>query len=267
MVEDPVWQQLLEEARRTAEREPVLSGLIHESILHCHTLEESLAYRISRKLGHDALSEPYLHDLFDEVFHADPNIGQTARKDILAIDQRDPASRGYLSPVLYYKGFQALTAYRVAHYLWNHERREIALYLQSAISQVFGVDIHPAAKIGSGILFDHATSIVIGETAVVEDNVSMLHEVTLGGTGKERGDRHPKVRQGVLIGAGAKLLGPIEIGRCAKIGAGSVVLEDVPPNTTVVGVPARVVGSAPDNPSRCMEHTLHKYLQSAQGPS
>ncbi len=267
MIQDPVWQQLLTEAQQAAENEPVLAGLIHESILHCDTLEESLAYRISRKLGHDALSEPYLHDLFDEVFHADPSIGEAARRDIMAIDQRDPASRGYLSPVLYYKGFQALTAYRIAHYLWNHNRTDMALYLQSAISQVFAVDIHPAARIGSGVLFDHATGIVIGETALVEDDVSMLHEVTLGGTGKERGVRHPKVRAGVLIGAGAKLLGPIEIGTGAKIGAGSVVLDDVPPHTTVVGVPARVVGVAPEDPARCMEHALNKYARSAQEAS
>jgi len=257
MIQDPVWQQLLTEAQQAAENEPVLAGLIHESILHCDTLEESLAYRISRKLGHDALSEPYLHDLFDEVFHADPSIGEAARRDIMAIDQRDPASRGYLSPVLYYKGFQALTAYRIAHYLWNHNRTDMALYLQSAISQVFAVDIHPAARIGSGVLFDHATGIVIGETALVEDDVSMLHEVTLGGTGKERGVRHPKVRAGVLIGAGAKLLGPIEIGTGAKIGAGSVVLDDVPPHTTVVGVPARVVGEAGcAEPARSMDQML-----------
>lgn len=267
MIEDPVWDQLLQEANAAAKKEPVLSGLLHESIIHCDTLEESLAYRISRKLGHDALSEPYLHELFDEIFKADPQIGDSVRRDIVAIDQRDPASRGYLSPVLYYKGFQALTAYRIAHHLWNHERRDIAMYLQSAISQVFGVDIHPAARIGSAILFDHATSIVIGETALVEDNVSLLHEVTLGGTGKERGDRHPKVRKGVLIGAGAKLLGDIEIGECAKIGAGSVVLEDVPAHTTVVGVPARVIGIAPQDPAECMEHAFEKYARSAQRTS
>lgn len=264
MIEDPVWEQLLREARIAAEKEPVLAGLLHESIIHCDTLEESLAYRISRKLGHDALSEPYLHDLFDEIFKADPTIGQAVRRDIVAIDQRDPASRGFLSPTLYFKGFQSLTAYRIAHYLWNNDRRDIAMYLQSSISQIFGVDIHPAARIGSAVLLDHATGIVIGETAVVEDNVSMLHEVTLGGTGKERGNRHPKVRQGVLIGAGAKLLGDIEVGEFAKIGAGSVVLEDVPAHTTVVGVPARVIGLAPKDPAGCMDHAFEKYARSAQ---
>lgn len=267
MMNDPVWSKLYAEAERAAAEEPILATLLHENILSCSSLESSLAYRISRKLGHDALSEPYLHDLFEEVFAADPRIGQQARNDIVAITERDPAARSFLSPVLYYKGFQALTAYRVGHYLWNHNREALARYLQSIVSQVFAVDIHPAARIGSNIFFDHATSIVIGETAVVEDHVSMLHEVTLGGTGKARGDRHPKVRHGVLIGAGAKLLGNIEIGGCAKIGAGSVVLDDVPPNTTVVGVPARVVGAAPDDPAGCMEHQLKLYAQSAHMPS
>lgn len=253
---DPVWRKLLEEARVAAEREPVLSELIHESILNCETLEACLAHRISRKLGHHAVSEPFLHDLFLDILDSSPVIGAQARSDIAAIDSRDPASRGYLSPVLYFKGFQALTAHRIAHHLWVQDRREIALYLQSIISQIFSVDIHPAARIGSGILFDHATSIVIGETAVVEDHVSILHEVTLGGTGKDRGDRHPKVRQGVLIGAGAKILGNVEIGQCARIGAGSVVLEDVPAHMTVAGVPAKVVGAATGEPADCMDHNI-----------
>jgi len=261
---DPIWNQLREEAAAAAKHEPVLTQLLHASILDLDSLDQSLAYRISRKLGHDALSEPYLHELFVDVLRAHPLIGQQARNDIAAIRERDPAARSYLSVLLHYKGFQALTAYRIAHYLWNNDRHEMARYLQSTISQVFAVDIHPAAKIGSSILFDHATSIVIGETAVIEDHVSILHEVTLGGSGKERGDRHPKVRKGVLIGAGAKLLGNIEIGQCAKIGAGSVVLDDVPPFTTVVGVPARIVGQAPEDPAGCMEHALKSYAQSAQ---
>lgn len=248
--------KLLEEARKAAAAEPVLAQLIHESILDCDSLEASLAHRISRKLGHHAVSEPYLHDLFEETLKACPEIGQQARKDIVAIDERDPASRGYLSPVLYFKGFQALTAYRIAHQLWQDSRREMSLYLQSIISQVFAVDIHPAARIGSGILFDHATSIVIGETAVIDDHVSILHEVTLGGTGKARGDRHPKVRQGVLIGAGAKILGNVVIGECARVGAGSVVLEDVPAHMTVAGVPAKVVGRAAEDPAGCMDHSI-----------
>ncbi|MGC9450935.1 MAG: serine O-acetyltransferase [Oceanipulchritudo sp.] len=255
-VKDPVWSKLLEEARQAAAREPVLSDLIHASILDCDSLEASLAHRISRKLGHLAVSEPYLHDLFEEILKGRPEIGAAARRDIVAIDQRDPASNGYISPVLYFKGFQALTAYRIAHALWQQKRTEMALYLQSIISQVFAVDIHPAARIGSGILFDHATSIVVGETAVIEDHVSILHEVTLGGTGKERGDRHPKVRRGVLIGAGAKILGNVEIGEYARIGAGSVVLADVPPHVTVAGVPAKIVGAYEGDPAARMDHNI-----------
>lgn len=254
--QDPVWTTLLSEARQAAANEPVLAGLINESILDCHSLEASLAHRISRKLGHLAVSEPYLHDLFEDVMRSNPEIGQQARDDIIAINERDPASAGFLSPVLYFKGFQALTAYRIAHQLLKQNRREMALYLQSIISQIFAVDIHPAARIGSGILLDHATSIVIGETAVIEDHVSILHEVTLGGTGKSRGDRHPKVRQGVLIGAGAKILGNVEIGRCARVGAGSVVLKDVPPHVTVAGIPAKIVGSSMADPAGCMDHHI-----------
>jgi serine O-acetyltransferase len=253
---DPVWTQLREEATTAAKNEPVLSDLIHESILDCNSLEASLAHRISRKLGHHAVSEPYLHDLFEDIMRNTPNIGDQVRRDICAIDQRDPASNGYLSPVLYFKGFQALTAYRVAHELWMNGRQEMALYLQSIISQVFALDIHPAARIGSGILLDHATSIVVGETAVIEDHVSILHEVTLGGTGKEKGDRHPKVRHGVLIGAGAKILGNVEIGQYARVGASSVVLDDVPPHVTVAGVPAKIVGEVEGDPSARMDHCI-----------
>ena len=255
-MEDSVWTQLRAEAERAAQREPVLAELLQHSVLERATFEDSLAFRISRKLGHYAVAEPYLHELFQEILTVNPDIGRQARRDIVAIDSRDPASRGFLSPVLYFKGFQALTAYRIAHHLWGQDRTEMALYLQSIISQIFAVDIHPAARIGSGVFIDHATSIVIGETAVVEDNVSLLHEVTLGGTGKVRGDRHPKVRRGVLISAGAKVLGNVEIGECAKVGAGSVVLSDVPPNSTVAGVPARIVRQAQDTPAEVMDPQL-----------
>ncbi|MEX0322572.1 MAG: serine O-acetyltransferase [Puniceicoccaceae bacterium] len=253
---DPVWTQLREEAQAAATNEPILSELIHESILDCDSLEESLAHRISRKLGHHAVSEPYLHDLFADIMLSSPSIGDQVRRDICAIDQRDPASNGFLSPVLYFKGFQALTAYRVAHELYMNNRKEMALYLQSIISQVFALDIHPAAKIGSGIMLDHATSIVVGETAIIEDHVSILHEVTLGGTGKAKGDRHPKVRHGVLIGAGAKILGNVEIGQYARVGASSVVLDDVPPHVTVAGVPAKIVGKVEGDPSARMDHCI-----------
>lgn len=257
---DTVWNAIRAEAARAAGREPVLAELLRQSILDCASLEEAMSHRISRKLGHHALSEPYLHDLFVETFARDRQIGQDARCDIVAVVERDAACRGYLNPFLYFKGFQAITAYRVAHSLWLVGREEIALYLQSIVSQVFAVDIHPAARIGRGIMFDHATGIVIGETAVVGDGVSMLHEVTLGGNGKQVGDRHPKVRNNVLIGAGTKILGNIEIGEGARIGAGSVVLDNVPAHATAVGVPARVIGrEKSDDPASAMDHYINIY--------
>lgn len=246
-----------QDAQETAKREPVLAELLHISILDRVSLEEALAHRLPRKFRHHAVSETFLRDLFLEIFQADPYIGQQVRRDLLAVKERDPACKTYLNPFLYFKGFQALSGYRMAHWLWRNGRTELSQYLQSIISEVLAVDIHPAARIGSGILLDHATSIVVGETAVIEDDVSILHEVTLGGTGKETGDRHPKVRRGVLIGAGAKLLGNIEIGECAKIGAGSVVLQDVPPHMTVAGVPAKIVGTVRGNsPSLAMDHSI-----------
>ncbi|MFB9901245.1 serine O-acetyltransferase [Cerasicoccus arenae] len=258
-MDDPLWQELRLEAENVARREPALSGLMSEVILQRHSLEEALSVRLSRKLAYHATPEGYLKDVFMEAFHADPHLGQQVRNDIQAVNERDPACPNALYPVLYFKGFQALTCYRIAHHLLGHNRADLAFYLQSLISEVFTVDIHPAARIGSGILLDHATSFVAGETALIEDDVSILHEVTLGGTGKEKGDRHPKVRHGVLIGAGAKLLGNIEIGACAKIGAGSVVLSDIPPHSTAVGVPARVIGVADeDEPCRSMEHRISK---------
>ena len=188
---------------------------------------------------------------------ANPGIGQSIRADIRATRDRDPAAKGFSEPFLYFKGFHALQTHRVAHFLWHGGRQSLALFLQNRTSEVFGVDIHPAARVGNGILIDHATSVVIGETAVIEDNVSILHEVTLGGTGKADGDRHPKVRHGVLIGAGAKILGNVEVGRGAKVGAGSVVLEDVPPHCTVAGVPAQIVGTPNvDEPALEMDHRL-----------
>ncbi len=257
MQNDPVWQRLRSEAEATLTREPVLAELLRVGVLNRNSLEEALSYRLPRKLGHHAVSADYLQQLFLEIFLDDPIIGARVREDLLAVHTRDPACQGVLHPYLYYKGFQSLATYRLAHYLYGHGRRELAYYLQSIVSENMGVDIHPAARIGAGILFDHATSIVVGETAVIEDNVSILHEVTLGGTGKEKGDRHPKIRQGVLIGAGAKLLGNIEIGEGARIGAGSVVLDSVPPHSTVVGVPAKVVGKTKeDTPALNMEHRI-----------
>src|SRR4051794_27749276 len=240
--EDGFWAEIHSETRREAEREPVLVGFLFNSVLRHRRLEDALCVILANKLQTPDVPAVLLRDLFDEVLVADGSIGAMIRADLLAARTRDPAARGYAQPFLYFKGFHALQSYRVAHWLWRQGRNALAAHLQNRISEAFGVDVHPAARIGSGILIDHGTSVVIGETAVVEDFVSLLHEVTLGGTGKETGDRHPKVRRGVLIGAGAKILGNIEIGRGAKVGAGSVVLRDVPPHTTVAGIPARVVG-------------------------
>jgi serine O-acetyltransferase len=198
-----------------------------------------------------------VRELIADAVEASPGIGQSIRADIRAIRDRDPAAKRFSEPFLYFKGFHALQTHRVAHWLWLEGRHALALFLQNRTSEVFAVDIHPAARIGNGILMDHATGVVVGETAVIEDNVSILHEVTLGGTGKAEGDRHPKVRHGVLIGAGAKILGNVEVGRGAKVGAGSVVLEDVPPHCTVAGVPAKIIGTPDvDEPALEMDHRL-----------
>lgn len=239
---DPIWTAIRAEAWSEEDRDPILRKFLKETILKNRGLEEALSTQLAERLATDAVYPMILHALIDQAFSGCPAIGKAIRNDLQAIRDRDPASRGYLAPFLYFKGFQALEAFRVSHWYWEQGRQLLAIHLQNRISEVFGVDIHPAARIGSGVLLDHATAIVIGETAVVEDNVSLLHEVTLGGTGKETGDRHPKVRQGVLIGAGAKILGNIEIGAGSKVGAGSVVLDSVPPHSTVAGVPARVVG-------------------------
>ena len=241
MPHDEIWRRVRSEAEQSAASEPALASYLHTVVLAHDKLEDVLSYLMASKLGSPTITSMSLRSLIDEAFSHDPAIGLAFREDLRAVLSRDPACRGYSIPLLYFKGFHALQSYRVAHHLWTNGRESLALYLQSRISEVFAVDIHPGARIGKGILFDHATSIVIGETAVIEDDFSMLHEVTLGGTGKVGGDRHPKIGRGVMIGAGAKVLGNIKIGEGAKIGAGSVVLEDVPAFTTVAGVPARPV--------------------------
>ncbi|PVA10597.1 serine O-acetyltransferase [Pelagivirga sediminicola] len=254
---DPVWTQITTEAGSAVKDEPLMGGLVHSSILHHKTLESSLAYRTSMKLASNELPEQILREICDGAYRGDPAIGTAARADIVAVYDRDPACDRYILPLLFFKGFQALQAYRVANWLWREGRRDMARFFQMRVSEVFGVDIHPAARIGKGIMIDHAHSIVIGETAVVGDNVSMLHSVTLGGTGKEEEDRHPKIADGVLIGAGAKVLGNIKIGHCSRIAAGSVVLAEVPPCKTVAGVPAKIVGEAGcDQPSVRMDQLL-----------
>jgi len=256
---DPVWQRVRREAEAVLAGEPALAGLVLSNILHQPSLEKAVAQRVSSRLDHADLSADLIKQAFEELFADQPELLQWLRMDIMAVLDRDPACSRVIEPVLFFKGFQALQAHRLAHWLHSRGRRDFALYLQSRSSNVFQVDINPAARIGKGVFFDHATGLVVGETAVIEDNVSILQGVTLGGTGKEHGDRHPKIRHGVLIGAGAKILGNIEVGHCARIAAGSVVLQDVPHNKTVAGVPARIVGEAGcAEPSRLMDQLLRE---------
>ncbi|GAA2184239.1 serine O-acetyltransferase [Brooklawnia cerclae] len=262
---DAVWARIRAEARADARSEPALASLLHTDILSHRTLEDSLGHILAGKLGSQSIPSLSLQKIFSEALEEDPHIGFAVREDLRAVLSRDPACRGFSTPFLYFKGFHSLQVYRVAHFYWTHDRPALALYLQGRNSEVFAVDIHPGARIGKGIMFDHATSVVIGETAVVGDDFSMLHEVTLGGTGKVGGDRHPKVGRGVMIGAGAKVLGNITIGEGAKIGAGSVVLADVPAYTTVAGVPARPV-SYPPNAMPAMEDEPPSLEEEAPAP-
>lgn len=254
---DPIWETIRAEAAEGVGHEPTLSSFLHTTILNHPTLESALCFQLASKLESVTLPALSLRDLMEAAHEADPGLAACAREDIEAVRRRDPACRMYSQPILYFKGFLGLQAHRIAHYYWRQDRTHLALFLQSRISEAFAVDIHPAARIGRGVFIDHATGIVIGETAVVEDNVSMLHGVTLGGTGKEWGDRHPKIRRGVLIAAGAKILGNIEVGAGAKVAAGAVVLKSVPPHTTVAGVPARPIGPAEtDQPALDMDQEI-----------
>lgn len=252
-----VWEGLRSEALRVVDEEPQLRTLVDDVVLSRDNPAAALGARLARRLAREDMPRSAMEPLLTRVFESHPGIVHSAMRDLIAIDERDPACFSVLEPLLFFKGFLALTTYRVSHQLWQDGRRWLALYLQSVASEAFAVDIHPAARIGCGILLDHATSFVVGETAIIEDDVSILHEVTLGGTGKACGDRHPIVRSGVLLGAGAKILGRVEIGTGAKVGAGSVVLADVPPHTTVAGVPAVVVGEAREaNPAIEMNQGL-----------
>jgi serine O-acetyltransferase len=258
---DPIWTSVRDEAREATERDPLLAAFLYSTILNHETLEQAVIHRISERLDHADLGSDIIRHAFNEMLRDQPDWAGTIRVDIQAYYDRDPACDRFLMPVLYFKGFHAIQTHRLAHWLWTQGRRDFALYLQSRSSAVFQTDINPEAKIGKGIFLDHATGLVVGQTAVIEDNVSMLHGVTLGGTGKAGGDRHPKIRYGVLIGAGAKILGNIEVGHCAKVAAGSVVLSPVPHNKTVAGVPARIVGeSGCDQPSRQMDQMLPSQL-------
>jgi len=254
---DELWSTIQSQTRQQAEQEPVLASFLHASILNHPTLESALSFHLANKLDSPSLPAMLLREVIAEALRDDPAISEAIRADLIAVNERDCACCSLVTPMLYYKGFHALQAWRVTHWLWQQGRRSLALFLQNRISTVFSVDIHPAARIGKGIMFDHATGIVIGETAIIEDHVSIMQSVTLGGTGKEGGARHPTIREGVLISAGAKILGNIEVGRCARIGAGSVVLKDVAPRTTVAGVPAKVIGdhNCP-SPADAMDHQL-----------
>ncbi len=254
---DPVWARIQEEARQLADTESGMSGFVHATVLQHGSLEMVIAAHLAEKMANSEFGASNLCDVFADAFIGNDAFAESARADIAATFDRDPACRAYLDAVLYYKGFLALQAYRAANRLLHQNRRGIALYIQNRASEVFQADIHPAAKIGRGVFIDHATGVVIGETAEVGNDVSMLHSVTLGGSGKEGGDRHPKIGNGVLISVGAKVLGNIRIGDCAKIGGGSVVLTDVPAYTTAVGVPAKIIGkvSGPE-PSRQMDHSV-----------
>ncbi|WP_170864164.1 serine O-acetyltransferase [Paracoccus sp. (in: a-proteobacteria)] len=257
MDRDAIWAQLRDEAREAVANEPLLGSLIHAGLLHHANLEAALAFRFSLKLASGEMSEQILREIADQAYSEAPELGDAARADLMAVYDRDPATHRLLQPVLFFKGFQALQAYRMAHWLYTNGRADMAYFVQMRCSECFGVDIHPAATIGTGVMIDHAHSIVIGETATVGNDVSMLHSVTLGGTGKEDGDRHPKIGDGVLIGAGAKVLGNIRIGHHSRIAAGSVVLHEVPPCKTVAGVPARVIGDAGcPEPSHSMNQLL-----------
>jgi serine O-acetyltransferase len=241
---DPVWEAVRAGARAMVVNEPSLGNLAISSILNHDTFEQSLAHRLAARLDHEDVSADLIRQAFAETAADNPQIGEYARADLAATLERDPACHRAMEPLLFFKGYQAIQTHRFAHAMHKAGRRDFALYLQSRASQVFQVDINPAVQIGRGIMLDHGTGLVIGETAVVGDNVSMLQNVTLGGTGKSDQDRHPKIGNGVLIGAGAKVLGNIKVGDCSRIGAGSVVLKEVPPRVTVAGVPARVIGEA-----------------------
>ena len=252
---DPIWDRIREETTRHANDEPILASFLHATILNHSRLELALSFHLANQLDSATASSLLLREVMLEAMDSDASIREAVRADLCAVEERDSACHELYIPFLYFKGFHSLQTQRVSHWLWNHGRESLALFFQNRMSSKFGVDIHPAARMGKGIMLDHATGLVIGETAVVGNNVSILQSVTLGGTGKDEGDRHPKIGDGVLISAGAKILGNIRVGEGAKVGAGSVVLEEVPPHTTVAGVPAKVVGRpSSDQPALEMDH-------------
>lgn len=243
-VAEPIWQQMRQEAEQAMQAEPALGSFIYATVLSHERLENAICHRLAQRLNHTDVDAGLITQTFEQVLSENPELGDIFRADLSAVYDRDPACQRLLDPLLYFKGFHALVTHRFAHALWKAGRHDFALYLQSQSSKMFSTDIHPAARFGRGVMLDHATGLVAGETSSVGDGCSILHAVTLGGSGKQTGDRHPKISENVLIGAGAKILGNISVGHCSRVAAGSVVLSDVPPNVTVAGVPARIVGAA-----------------------
>ncbi len=254
---DPMFARIRVEAEEIVRREPEVTGFVLGTVLNHDRLESAIVQRLADRLGHQEVPGDLIRQTYLDVISRDPALAEAMRADLMAIADRDPACTRFIEPLLYFKGFHAIQTHRLSHALWKAGRKDFALYLQSRSSEVFQCDIHPAARFGKGIFLDHATGLVVGSTAQIDDDVSILHGVTLGGTGKEGGDRHPKIRRGVLIGAGAKIIGNIEVGMCSRVAAGSVVLSPVAPRTTVAGVPARVVGEAGcAEPARSMDQIL-----------
>ncbi|WP_439651327.1 serine O-acetyltransferase [Microbulbifer guangxiensis] len=261
-----IWNAMRNEASEAAAGEPVLASYFHNTILRHKSLNDALAYQLASVLDHNALTATALQEVIAAALAEDPAIGLCMRADICAWYDRDPACDQYITPFLYFKGFHALQSHRIAHWLWRQGRHTLALYFQSRVSEQFAVDIHPAARFGCGIMIDHATGLVVGETCVVDDDVSILHSVTLGGSGSGGGDRHPKIGRGVMIGAGAKILGPVRVGTGVKVAAGSLVLSDVPEHSTVAGVPARQVGGlTAAAPAYTMDQTLDAPEREGEG--
>ncbi len=254
---DPIWAAVRAEAEAATAAEPALGGFLYATVLSHKRLEDAVCHRLAQRLNHSDVDATLINQTFSDVLAQTPDLCEIFRADLQAVFDRDPACTRYIEPLLYFKGFHALVTHRFAHELWKAGRKDFALYLQSQSSRIFAVDINPATRIGRGLMLDHGTGIVIGETAVIGDNVSILQDVTLGGNGKETGDRHPKIGDNVLLAAGAKVLGNIRVGDCSKVAAGSVVLQDVPNNKTVAGVPAKIVGdSGCPEPARSMDHRL-----------
>jgi serine O-acetyltransferase len=254
---DPIWSAVHADAAQIVQSEPAMASFVYATVLNHDRLEDAVVHRIAQRLENHVVTGELIRCTFEDALSDDASLRDAIRVDLAAVYDRDPACHRYIEPILYFKGFHALETHRLAHWLWRQGRRDLAYYLQSKSSEVFQTDINPAVNIGKGIFLDHATGLVVGETAVIEDDVSILQDVTLGGTGKEDGDRHPKIRHGVLIGAGAKILGNIEVGCCSKVAAGSVVLRPVPAHSTVAGVPARVIGEAGcKEPARSMDQMV-----------